>query len=271
VCTFLEFAASYGGGLAADGGIRIDIPANIAALQLMQDMIHRYGISPDNTFTEMDEEQVRRSFQQGNALFERNWSYAWALHQSEGSQVKGKVGIAPLPRGTGGSSASALGGWHIGMSRHSDAKNKAWDFIQHVSSYRVQKGLACELGWNPGREDVYNDPDVLRQLPHLKRLRDVFRNAAARPNLPYYTQISAIIQRYVNDCLAGNRSPEKALQAAQKNIARLSALYEEKPLPGLSADKAGAGLFPAFAKVAQGNVHPVSVRICPVPDAGCRQ
>jgi maltose-binding protein MalE len=64
-------------------------------------------------------------------------------------------------------------------------------------------------------------------MPHLKRLRDVFRHAVARPNLPYYIRISVIIQRYVNDCLAGNRSPESALGEAQNHIKRITALYEE--------------------------------------------
>jgi multiple sugar transport system substrate-binding protein len=227
VCNFLEFAASNGGGIMIDDRAELNQSANAAALQFMQDLIREYRISPPNTYTDMKEEEVRRSFQQGNALFERNWPYAWKLSQSQDSPVKGKVGIAPLPHFAGGESASTLGGWHIGMSRFSDSKKRAWRFIEFVTSYETQKKLALNLGWNPGRVDVYNDADVLRELPHLQRLRDVFDYAVPRPNLPYYTQISDVIQRFANNCLAGKMTPTEALNEMQEEVHKITGWYEE--------------------------------------------
>ncbi len=227
-CTFLEFVSSGSGGIMMENQIDLDRTANVSALQFMQDLIYQYGVSPPNTFTEMKEEEVRRWFQRGNALFERNWPYAWKLHQAEDSPVKGKIGIASLPYFEGGESASTLGGWHIGMSRFSDQKEKAWQLLQFITSYESQKKVVLNLGWNPGRTDVYSDEEVLKQLPHLQRLRDVFENAVARPNLPYYTQISDIIQRYVNNCLAGKVSPQDALNQAQSEIEEVTKIYGEK-------------------------------------------
>lgn len=227
-CTFLEFASSGSGGIMMENQIDLDRTANVSALQIMQDLIHQHVVSPLNTFTEMKEEEVRRWFQRGNALFERNWPYAWKLHQAEDSRVKGKIGIAPLPYFEGGKSASTLGGWHIGMSRFSDQKEKAWQLLKFITSYESQKKVVLNLGWNPGRTDVYSDEEVLNQLPHLQRLRDVFKNAVARPNLPYYTQISDIIQRYVNNCLAGKVSPKEALNQAQSEIEEVTKIYGEE-------------------------------------------
>lgn len=228
VCTFLEFCASNGGGILIDGRIQLDHPKNVAALQLMHDLIHKHRISPPNIFTEMKEEEVRGYFQRGNALFERNWPYAWKLHQSAGSQVQGQVGIAPLPHFEGGQTVSTLGGWHIGMSRYSDVKEQAWELIRYITSYETQKKLVLNLGWNPGRTDVYDDPDVLRELPHLARLKSVFQHAVARPNLPYYTQVSEIIQRFVNKCLAGKTTATDALRQAQKEVEELKTWYGEE-------------------------------------------
>ena len=93
ICNFLEFAASGNGGIRMEAGkISVNLSENRDALQFMHDLIHEYKISPLSTYTEMTEEEVRRYFQQGNALFERNWPYAWALHEAEGSAVRGKVG-----------------------------------------------------------------------------------------------------------------------------------------------------------------------------------
>ena len=228
VCTFLEFAASNNGGIIAHDTIDLATDPNVQALQFMRDLIHTYHITPPNTFTEMKEEEVRRAFQSGNALFERNWPYAWKLHQSPASSVRGKVGIAPLPHFGGGESVSTLGGWHIGISRFSDEKEAAWNFVKFVTSYEVQKQLAVNLGWNPGRRDVYADPDVLKTLPYLDRLQEVFDHAVARPNVPYYAQVSDMMQRYLNDCLAGKESPREALASVQKEIERITRVYGQQ-------------------------------------------
>lgn len=219
ICAFIEFAASHWGGImVSEGEVVVDSPPNREAAQFMYDLIHTYRISPPNTYTEMKEEEVRLIFQEGNALFERNWPYAWALHQSDDSPVKGKVGIAPLPHFEGGRSVSTLGGWHIGISRFSDRKTEAWELVNFIVSYNTQKMLVLKLGWNPARNDVYFDPEVLEKHPHLAILRDVFAKAHPRPHLPYYSRISEILQRYLNAALAGELSPDSALAKAQKDI-----------------------------------------------------
>ena len=226
VCNFLEFAGSNGGGIGqADGRIRLLSAENREAVRFMYDLIHRHRISPPNTYTEMKEEEVRASFQLGNALFERNWPYAWALHQQDDSRVKGRVGIAPLPHFPSGRSASTLGGWHVGVSRYSEAKQQSLELLAFIVSYRTQKRLALTLGWNPGRRDVYLDDEVLQELPHLADLREVFEGARPRPNLPYYTQISDVIQRYVNAALAGETTPEAALAEAERELAEVVERY----------------------------------------------
>lgn len=228
VCNFLEFAVSNGGGIIfRNDKILLNLPENTSALRLMYDLINRYRISPPNIFTEMKEEEVRMFFEKGNALFERNWPYAWALHNKPDSPVKGKVGIAPLPHFKGGKSVSTLGGWHIGMSKYSDVKEIGWELIKFITSYSIQKRLAMELGWNPGRRDLYSDRDLLKKLPHFVNLREVFENAYPRPLLPYYTQISDILQRYINAALSGKLSPEQALASAERDVQKVSERYRE--------------------------------------------
>ena len=109
ICNWLEYVGSNTGGAALKGQrLALETAANVEATQFMYDLIHTHHISPPNTYTEMKEEEVRAFFQQGNALFERNWPYAWALHQREDSAVRGKIGIAVLPHFSGGKSVSAL-------------------------------------------------------------------------------------------------------------------------------------------------------------------
>ena len=175
VCSFLEFIASNGGSILQNDSVKINSKKNKAALQFMQDLINKFKISPQNTYTEMREEEVRREFQKGNALFERNWTYAWQLHNSDDSNVKGKVSMTILPHFNGHKSVSTLGGWHIGMSKYSDNKKEAWRFIKYVTSYEVQKEMVLTIGWNPGRKDVYDNEELNEKLPHLKTFRRLFQ------------------------------------------------------------------------------------------------
>lgn len=227
VCDFLEFIVSNGGNiLDSNGNPILNSNNNIQALTFMRDLISKYKISPPNTYTEMTEEPVRTTFQTGNALFERNWPYAWGLHNAADSPVKGKVGISPLPHFPGGVSAATLGGWHIGMNIYSKNKDATWQFIKFIESFDTEKGFAINLGWNPGRQDVYNDQEVIAKAPYLKDLREVFVNAVPRPIVPYYTKLSEVLQRYVNAAIAGTMDPKTALDKAQEEVKAIIAQYK---------------------------------------------
>jgi trehalose/maltose transport system substrate-binding protein len=225
ICSFMEFISSMGGRIMQGDSININTSANIRALQFMQNLIQKYQVSPENTYTEIKEEEVRRAFQNGNALFERNWTYAWQLHQSDDSFVKGKTGITLLPHSRGDSSYSTLGGWHIGISKFSDEKNKAREFIKFVTSFKVQKEMLMKIGWSPGRKDIYEDKDIIEKMPRIKIIKEALEHTIARPTLPYYPQVSEVIQRYVNNCLAGKSTPEYALQTIQNELEKLEKLY----------------------------------------------
>ncbi len=229
ICNWLEIAGSNGGGFTMQGeAFVLNTAENRQATQFMHDLIHTYAISPPNTYTEMKEEEVRMFFQQGNALFERNWPYAWSLHQADDSEIKGKVGIAGLPHFPGNEGVSTLGGWHIGISKHSDAKETTFAFLEFVLSYETQKRLALTLGWNPGRRDVYTDEDVLEKLPHFRSLRNVFENLHPRPILPYYTLISDVLQRRLNAALSTKISVEEALATSEQEIQKIVQRYAEE-------------------------------------------
>ena len=225
ICDFMEFSGSQGGFVRQGDGLNLDVTANRTALSFMRDLIWRYRVSPPSTYTEMKEEQVRLYFQAGNALFERNWPYAWSLHQAPGSKVRNKIGMAPLPAPADGQGVATLGGWHIGLSRFSDHKPQAAALIRFLTSRDTQKRMMTRMGWNPGRADLYEDPDVLSRVPRYRELKDVFQHARPRPLLPYYPQVSAVVQRHLNGVLADRVPAEEALEAAQIEMEALERRY----------------------------------------------
>ncbi|MFW6210498.1 MAG: ABC transporter substrate-binding protein [bacterium] len=220
VCNFLEFITSNNGNMdIKNGKMDLDTPENIRALQFMSDLINKYEISPENTFTEMKEEHSRIAFEQSRGIFMRNWPYAWGIYNKKNNLLEGKVGIAPLPSFKNGKSASALGGWHAGISAYSEKKEESYKLLSFLASYGVQKGFVITLGWNPGRKDVYEDAEVL--------LKDVFENAAARPMVPYYTAVSDVLQPYLNAAISGEKTPAEALEQAEREVNEVIRRYTE--------------------------------------------
>jgi len=227
VCNFLEVAESAGGGIAIEQKPHIASEENIKALALLRSFIDSLQISPPNTYTDMQEEQVRQLFQSGKALFERNWPYAWSLHTRAGAVTQGKTGIAPLPHFAGHNSAATLGGWHVGISRYTDMPQQARDLLFYLISKEVQTQLALNLGWNPGRKSVYSDSAVIAAMPHLQKLSPVFKNAVARPMVPYYSSLSSVLQVHLNAALSGRVKPREALRAAEEEIASIIERYAD--------------------------------------------
>ena len=218
ICDALEFLRSNGGDVLRDGRVVIRSPENREALQLMRDLIHRYGVSPP-LVTSATEEPTRHIFGRGKAVFLRNWPYAWNLFQREGSPVRGRVGMGPLPAFPGHAPASTLGGWQLGVNRYSRHPREAEALVAFLCSYEAQKHLSRTVGYRPTRRALYRDPEVLSAQPVLGVLYDIFAAARPRPVTPYYMMISQILQSQFSAVLTGIRGPDAALERAREEIA----------------------------------------------------
>lgn len=180
-CDALEWVASYGGGAVVekDGKISINNPRAAQALDMAASWIG--SIAPAGVLN-YGEEDARGVFQNGNALFMRNWPYAWALGQAGDSPIKGKIGVAPLPKGPAdGKNAATLGGWQLAVSKYSKAPDAAADLVMFMTSAETQKDRAVRGSYNPTRPALYKDKDVLAANPFMGELYEVFANAVARP------------------------------------------------------------------------------------------
>ena len=56
---------------------------------------------------------------------------------------------------------------------------------------------------------------MIRALPHFEYLRDIFDDLRPRPNVPYYTLISDVLQRHISSVLAGKAGAVEALAEAE--------------------------------------------------------
>jgi trehalose/maltose transport system substrate-binding protein len=178
-CNALEWVASFGGGEIVDGAGNITINNANAAKALDTAAVWIGTIAPGGVLN-YGEEDARGVFQNGKALFMRNWPYAWSLSQAADSPIKGKVGVAPLPAGSGGKAAT-LGGWQLAVSKYSKNIDAAAALVMYMASPEIQKKRAIGGSYNPTIVDLYKDKDVVSANPFMGALLPVFTGAVARP------------------------------------------------------------------------------------------
>ncbi|RJR34456.1 MAG: ABC transporter substrate-binding protein [Desulfobacteraceae bacterium] len=219
VCNVLEIFWSNGGDVLRDGRLVLDSRENREAAAFLRNLIE-LGVTPPLVTTAM-EEATRHIFGNGRALFMRNWPYVWNIVNAKGSAVRGKVGVAPLPSFPGKDSASALGGWQLGVNRFSRKVEAAEKLVRYLCSPDVQKHAALEIGYRPTRRSVYDDREMRERDPFIASLHDIFMKSRPRPVSPYYMMMTQVMQPEFSAVISGIRSPEEALSSAQRQIGHI--------------------------------------------------
>ena len=224
-CDALEWVDSFGGGevVAEDGSITINNEQAAAALDLAATWIGT--IAPEGVLN-YSEEEARGVFQSGNAVFMRNWPYAWALGNADDSAIKGKIGVSALPKGgADGKHTGVLGGWQLAVSKYSENAELAADLVNHLTSYDEQKRRAIKGSYNPTISALYQDEEVLAATPFFGDLYDTFVNAVARPSKvtgEKYNQVSSEFFNAAHDVLSGKSSGAERLAGLESKLDRLS-------------------------------------------------
>jgi trehalose/maltose transport system substrate-binding protein len=146
----------------------------------------------------------------------RNWPYAFKLAQADDSPVKGKVGIAVLPKGAGANarSAAALGGWNLAVSKFTKHPKEAAALALYLTSPDEQKRRAIAAGLQPTIPSVYQDKDVVAANPLFTDLVETFKAAVPRPTTVTkgkYNRVSTEIWNAAHAVLSGEAKAKDSL------------------------------------------------------------
>ena len=213
-CGAVEWLWSYGGGNIVDdkGNITVNNPKAAKALNTAASWIGT--IAPTGVLN-YGEEDARGVFQSGNAVFMRNWPYAWSLGNGKDSKIAGKIGVSALPKGgADGKNAATLGGWQLAVSKYSKHPKEAADLVMYMTSKEIQKERAIKGSYNPTIPSLYQDNDVLAAAPFFGDLYNVFTSAVPRPATATglkYNEVSAAFWNATHDVLSGKEKAETSL------------------------------------------------------------
>ena len=222
-CDALEWIASTTGqGFFQNGELALDDPRVADMLRKVQGWV---GTIAPRGVTGYQEDQSNNIFAQGNAAFLRNWPYAYALGQQEGSPIKGKFDVAPLPHAEGQQPVGTVGGWQIAVSRYSQHQEAAIEFVRYMTSPQVQAYRAAIGSFVPTIPSVAEEEAVVQAMPFLPAFDEVVRVARPSDELrDRYNQGSTYIFQSMNLILNG-RDPAQILPQIAPQFQRI--LLEE--------------------------------------------
>ena len=221
-CNALEWIKSFGGGqiVEPDGSISVNNAQTAAALELAASWVGT--ISPDGVLA-YQEEEARGLWQTGNAVFMRNWPYAYGLGNGDDSAVKGLFGVTTLPTGGGNdTSAATLGGWNVAVSKYGDNQEAAISLVLYLANVDAQKQRAINESNLPTIISLYDDADIAAAQPIIPQWKDVFLQAVPRPSAPTlgsYNEVSSLFWSAVHEVLSGSSSAADALAGLEADLA----------------------------------------------------
>lgn len=163
-------------------------------------------------------------FCEGRVALMANWFGFAALGERwQQSQVKGRVAVAPLPRGggsQGGRSVSLNVFWVLALASGSRRTDLAWSFMRHIATAPMDRLTTLE-GAIGVRRSTWADPQVNRLIPFFHQLEELHEHARELPAHPRLADIAHVIDDLLAQATGTSQPVDRLLREAQGRIERI--------------------------------------------------
>ena len=137
------------------------------------------------------------------------------------SQVIGKVGFIPIPKGPSGKGIGMMGNWMLGVPKASKNQQAAADFIKWMLQADTQKTYAQNNGI-PSRTSVLRDASLTAANPYFPVLADALQAPPNwRPRTDQWNAVETILGNHLNAALAGQETVDQVATEASAEIRTL--------------------------------------------------
>lgn len=164
------------------------------------------------------EQSALQAQEQEEIVLHYNWPFVVPLLRDK-DLLPDRVRTAPLPGGPAGA-ATVLGGGYLGVPAGAPNPQAAGQLLDYLAEAQTQQMLVRELGWFPIRDEGWqalSDEDRTAYGGFLAMREDV----RARPNVPYYSEVSRAWQNAVHQMLFEDAPIEATLQQLDARIAEM--------------------------------------------------
>jgi multiple sugar transport system substrate-binding protein len=192
--------------------VAFDGPAGVQALTTWVDLVREDHAAPTTSFAQAGSYDGAPAFASDTVSMIVEGQ--WALSEFTGIDY----GVALLPAGTSGHSATGIG---IGVASVFDhgqaANNAAITFVKWLAQPAQGAYLTAVSSGLPSAPAQLGQPAVEKEAasqPTYQVFASQLQTGQSRPSIPAYTAISQDLATEINDALTGSVSPARALATA---------------------------------------------------------
>ncbi|GAB4447071.1 MAG: extracellular solute-binding protein [Anaerolineae bacterium] len=215
---------TFGGEIVDEDGCFLwnEDPNTLAALEFMVQM-QTEGIADPAGLT-YNQAAAQNVFLNGRAAFMPQgiaglMAYA---NDPEQSTVAGELAVGLVPGAEEGLSATLTLPEAYAIPANSQHKEAAWQFIEYMTSRESNIFLAKEIGVLPIWVDLYTNEELTALYPFWADFSAQLETARGLSTLTWYGSFVDIAQIEIHAALAGEKTPQEALDAMADGLAEFS-------------------------------------------------
>jgi multiple sugar transport system substrate-binding protein len=212
---------SFGGDIFDDNWkVKLDTTESIDAVTFLTQTLKKYAEPGAANFDAAERSQAMAT---GKAYQSTVWpgEITGIVEDPSVSQVKGKVAYIPIPQGKSGKGLGMMGNWLLGIPKGSKNGSAAADFIKWMVKTDNMRNYVAQ-GGIPIRKSILNDASLTSANPYFPSLAQSFDAGPNwRPRTDQWGQVETIYGTQMNAAVAGQVSPQAAMQKAAADIRTL--------------------------------------------------
>ncbi len=215
---------TFGGKIVDENGCFLwnSDPNTLAALEFMVSLLTD-GVADPAGLT-YNQAAAQNVFLNGGAAFMPQGIAGLMAYANDPDQSKvvDQVAVGLVPGAEEGMSATLTLPEAYAIPANSQHKEAAWKFIEYMTSRESNIFFAKEIGLLPIWVDLYTDPELTALYPFWADFADQLETARGLSKLTWYGDFVDIAQIEVHAALAGEKSPQEALDAMAEGLAEFS-------------------------------------------------
>ena len=205
---FLPWLLSTGASIE-----KLDSPEAIKAVDYLTQLVAEGSMSKEVIVWGQGE--IEKQFAAGKAAMMVNGPWMIPGIKADAPNMNWNVVKVPMDK----QYASVLGGENIGIVKGKNVE-AAWTYLQYIGSPDVVKNFISKTGYFPSRKDVAQDK-IWTEDPIMKVFADQMQYAQPRGPHAKWPEISNAISTALQEALTQTKTPEVAMQDAQKTVESL--------------------------------------------------
>jgi multiple sugar transport system substrate-binding protein len=224
---FYEILISLGGEfINSEGKCAFNSDAGVKAASILRELYASNAIPARETFNYLWDDLAKNFAQRKIAFYTEffNGYYSYFQNKKE-SKVAGKFDLSRQPAGPGGIHGGWGGTHAFSVTRDSDSKEEAVEFIKFIASPQVQY-IEAKIGYLPVRRSIWDkvieeaaaskDPLAKKrlELAKLQLSEDFF----TPPLIPEWIPASNLLFPRLQSIIAGDKNAKSALDEAAAEI-----------------------------------------------------